>query len=85
MEIILDNPVTITVTPPTIVTITKINKVIISDDGSSVTAKLYNDTNYMGYNPYELILWAGQAYIDIGNWTDTDIEKRIKELLLLLR
>lgn len=30
-----------------------------------------------------LILWEGQAYIDIGNWTTEEAEARIQQLLAL--
>lgn len=29
----------------------------------------------------ELVLWEGDAYDEIGQWTDTDVMNRIKELL----
>lgn len=28
-----------------------------------------------------LVLWEGDAYKDIGQWTDSDVETRIKELI----
>jgi len=27
-----------------------------------------------------IVLWQGQDYDDIGQWTDTDVELRLKEL-----
>lgn len=29
----------------------------------------------------EIILWEGEAYVAIGQWTDTQVQKRLIELL----
>jgi len=51
----------------------------ITDDGSSVIARLsfFSSTGLTRV----LTLWEGQDYINIGDWTDLDVENRIKEIL----
>lgn len=52
---------------------------VLTDNGNSVTARVsFFNTN--GYSRI-LVLWEGQAYINIGDWTDIDVDTRIKELL----
>jgi hypothetical protein len=51
--------------------------ITISDNTiDSVTAVV----NVQGYNKV-LILWEGQAYINIGNWTQDQANARILELV----
>lgn len=52
---------------------------ILSDNGQSVTARI----SFFNSNGYSrtLVLWEGQDYINIGEWTDLDVDLRIKELL----
>lgn len=52
------------------------------DDGKMVRARIsfFSSTGMSK----ELILWEGQDYIDIDQWTDTDVENRIKELLNII-
>ena len=52
---------------------------ILSDNGQSVTARI-SFFNSNGYSK-TLVLWEGQDYINIGEWTDLDVDLRIKELL----
>lgn len=57
----------------------RINIISITDDGSKVYVKLsFFHTSGL---KRDLILWEGQDYINIGNWTDNDVINRIKELL----
>jgi hypothetical protein len=30
--------------------------------------------------PFQVILWSGDEYDNIGQWTDVDVQVRIKEL-----
>lgn len=57
----------------------KISIDILSDNGQSVTARI-SFFNSNGYSK-TLVLWEGQDYINIGEWTDLDVDLRIKELL----
>ena len=54
-----------------------IDKVV--DNGYMVSARIsfFSSTGLSR----DLVLWEGQAYINIGNWTDSDVDARIKELL----
>lgn len=51
----------------------------IIDTGNSVISKIsfFNENGYTK----ELILWEGQDYINIGDWTDSDVNSKIIELL----
>lgn len=60
----------------------KISVDSVTDDGEKVYAKISFFSN-IGLTRL-LILWEGQDYIDIGQWTDTDVDNRIKELLNLV-
>jgi hypothetical protein len=54
-----------------------IDKVV--DNGYMVSARIsfFSSTGLSR----ELVLWEGQDYINIGQWTDSDVDTRIKELL----
>ena len=54
-----------------------IDKVV--DNGYMVSARIsfFSSTGLSR----ELVLWEGQDYINIGQWTDSDVDVRIKELL----
>ena len=57
----------------------KINVISVTDDGTKVYVKLsFFHTSGL---KRDLILWEGQDYINIGDWTDLDVENRIKDLL----
>jgi hypothetical protein len=59
----------------------KISIDMVSDDGTKVFVKIsFFNTN--GYTK-NLILWEGDSYTQIGQWTDQDVDNRIKELLNL--
>lgn len=51
----------------------------VTDNGYMVTTRIsfFSSTGLSR----DLILWEGQDYINIGNWTDSDVDIRIKELL----
>jgi hypothetical protein len=51
----------------------------ITDDGEKVIARLsfFSSTGLTRL----LVLWEGQDYNNIGNWTDDDVKNRVKELL----
>lgn len=51
----------------------------VSDTGTSVIARV-SFFNSLGFSR-NLILWEGQDYINIGDWTDSQVDLRIKELL----
>jgi hypothetical protein len=57
----------------------KISIDILTDNGQSVTARI-SFFNPNGYSK-TLVLWEDQDYINIGEWTDLDVELRIKKLL----
>lgn len=73
--------VTIVTREEEIVTTDKISVDNVNDDGQSVVARI-SFFNTMGYIK-TLILWEGQEYINIGQWTDSDVDVRIKQLLNL--
>lgn len=73
--------VTIVTREEEIVTTDKISVDTIIDDGKSAVASI-SFFNSMGYTK-TLILWNGEEYINIGQWTDSDVDDRIKQLLNL--
>jgi hypothetical protein len=60
------------------VELTEVTLLSVEDNGSSVIAH-FKRNDLCVLKP--LVLWEGEAYIEIGNWTDEDVENRIKELL----
>ncbi len=78
-------------TPKSITLVTKEEKVIsvdkisintVTDDGFSVYANISFDIDH-GYIK-TIILWTGQDYINIGQWTDSDVDNRVKQILNIL-
>lgn len=61
------------------ITCDKISIDSVTDNGISVTCiiSFFSETG----NTKSLILWDGQDYIDIGQWTDEDVNNRIIEIL----
>jgi hypothetical protein len=51
----------------------EIYEIIDSRINKTVTAMLNN-------RPFQVILWSGDEYDNIGQWTDVDVQVRIKEL-----
>lgn len=59
-------------------TLSQVTLINVEDNGSTVIAH-FKRNELCVLKP--LVLWEGEAYIEIGNWTDEDVENRIKELL----
>jgi len=74
MEITFDPPKNITVVPEMKRTIGTITVMDITDSPNMKT--VVATTMELG----RVILWEGAAYDTIGQWTDTDVENRIKEI-----
>lgn len=74
MEITLSMPKEIVVLPERRKTITKVEIIEVTDNSISriVSAK----TNEFG----TIILWKGEEYDAIGQWTDTDVINKIKTI-----
>lgn len=71
--------VTIVTREEVIIEVNVLNIISITDDGKKVYCKVsFFHTSGL---KIDLILWEGQDYINIGNWTDLDVENRVKELL----
>ncbi len=62
-----------------VITADKISVNTVTDDGFSVYANISFDVD-PGYIK-TLVLWTGQDYISIGQWTDSDVDNRIKQIL----
>lgn len=61
------------------VTVNNVSLDYIIDDMTKVVATItISDTNL---NQIQLVLWDGQDYINIGQYTDEDITARIIELI----
>jgi endoglucanase Acf2 len=61
------------------VTVNNVSLNFIIDDMTKVVATItISDTNL---NQIQLVLWDGQDYINIGQYTDEDITTRIIELI----
>ncbi len=60
-------------------TVSAVNAIEIKDNFKSVIAVISFDA--IGARTKEIILWEGEDYTKIGNWTDEDVQKRILELI----
>ena len=68
-------------------------KTIIIQDEKSVNTDIFNIDHVVDYMDRvevsisidgiskNIVLWDGQEYINIGQWTDTDVLNRLNELL----
>jgi hypothetical protein len=56
----------------------KVNQV--TDNYTSVIALISFPSASLDFTR-ELILWEGEDYTNIGQWTDNDVQNRIKQLL----
>jgi hypothetical protein len=57
----------------------KISVDSVTDDGTKVVSKV---SFYSSHGLTKLlVLWEGQDYVNIGDWTDAQVDARIKELL----
>lgn len=74
MEITINPPKDVVVTPERKRSVSKITIIEITDNPvkKSVVAK----TNEMGH----IMLWKDADYDNIGQWTDTDVQNRIIEI-----
>lgn len=79
MEIQLNTPKKIILVKEVSVMATSIHITTI-DDGNMVEAKIIFK-GPEGEQEQIWTLWDGQDYINIGQWTDTDVQNRIKELI----
>lgn len=83
MKLTLDKPKPITVVPAQIITTDTVLINQVTDTGTHVVALItpvgerLSDDN----RTISIILWDGDAYKNIGQWTDTDVVNRLKELL----
>lgn len=57
--------------------ITSIKVIQLTDTLDSVIATIALDSE----RPMNLILWEGEGYAEIGQWTDEDVKKRIIEMI----
>lgn len=80
MDIQLNNPYTI---QPAITTNTVTRHQVIDDTtAKTVTAIVIVGKSQTGDNIYKTLeLWQGEAYDLAGQWTDTDVNNRIAEIL----
>jgi hypothetical protein len=74
MEIVFDSPKEIVAVPQTTKTLSSITIQRMIDFPQRKT--VYIETLEIG----RVVLWEGDAYDAIGQWTDTDVENRIKEI-----
>lgn len=72
MKIILDNPTDIVVVKERKITISEIEIIEVVDNP---TQKSVTATTSVG----AFLLWKGQAYDSIGQWTDADVIEEIKQ------
>ena len=63
------------------INVSKITILSVTDNAESVVASIFfnGDDKTM----LNITIWDGQDYIDIGQWTDANVDNRIKELLSL--
>lgn len=79
-QIPLDHPIVI---QPEIIT-SSVEVINYTDSPTQlfVSAYIFMNPSSNGMPIYQsLVLWEGQAYIDIGNWTSEEAQARIQQLL----
>ena len=74
MQIIFDNPKDVITVPESKITLTEITVNELFDSPSRKV--VYATTQELGL----IILWSGNEYDAIGQWTDQNVIDRIKEL-----
>lgn len=74
LTISLDNPKVIREIPAYTLTVSDIKVEYFVDSPSEKVVEAYLENIGM------IILWQGEAYDAIGDWTNADVEARIKEL-----
>ena len=74
MIIVFDNPADVIIVPEQKVSLESITITALIDSPSGKTVQAY--TAEAG----PITLWSDAAYDAIGQWTDSDVEARIKEL-----
>ena len=75
----LNTPVNVVVVEETAI---ETNVVVVenfTDNGESVVATVSFQSN-TGFSK-QITLWEGEEYINVGQYTDTDIQNRITEIL----
>jgi hypothetical protein len=76
MKIVLENPITKQIVEPVFITLTELTiKRIVDLSEEKIVRVFIEELN----SP--LILWEGDSYDEIGQWTDSDVQSRIIELL----
>lgn len=82
MTIKLNQPKEIVVREPEIVTTDTIFLNQVTDNGTSVEALItIGDVNLPIPKTKTVILWQGDEYVKIDQWTDDDVRSRLNELL----
>lgn len=84
MTIKLDQPKEITIREAEKVTTDSIFINQITDNGTQVEALITIGGNTINGKVKTIILWDEQStptYTEIGQWTDTDVQERIKQLI----
>lgn len=74
MEITITPPKDVVVSPERKRIVSKITIIEVTDN--SIKKSVIAKTNEMGF----ITLWKDADYDNIGQWTDTDVENRIKEI-----
>lgn len=75
MKIILDTPKEVVIVKEIKKQLSEITVMEVTDNADMKSVKAF--TQEMGI----LTLWEGAAYDAIGQWTDTDVINRVKELV----
>lgn len=75
MKVIFDRPADVVMIPETRQTFEEFNIRFVFDSQTNKTVW----ASIVELNR-DLILWEGDAYDAIGQWTDTDVVNRVKEL-----
>lgn len=78
MEIKLDSTKQVVISAAKIQETDVLNLQYIIDDPSNKIVRAILDIN--GGNSYKLDLWTGDDYDNIGDWTQSKAEEKIKEL-----
>jgi hypothetical protein len=76
----IDPPKQVVVTPEVPAQTVEANEISIITISDNTVDAVTAVVNVMGHDKV-LTLWEGQAYIDIGNWTQDQANARILELI----
>ena len=81
MEIEINKEIVISTSTEVTKLISKVTKIVFTDDGEKVIADIYADNNIFPFKTRMIIWNAGDEYNEAGQYDDEAIQNRVIELL----